>query len=146
MERRAPYFCWVRRHGEKTMIIEADLIKDVVLLIDKNYQVVDGFKVEGPTTYECEGDIAYYTYRSYLTLPGYCAVCGKPIEEIHTSCTSSGGFHAYVGAKDVAEIPDLHKAEQRSIPLVKIRFEDLDFFLEPDNLFGVDQTRQAFLV
>lgn len=128
------------------MQVEVDLLNEVVLLINRDHEVIDAFKVRGKTIHEAPEGIAFYTFRSYLTPPELCAVCGRPVEQLDEPCTSSGGFHAFVGLSDDAPILPLHRAEARSLPLVQIHFEDLPFWLEPDNLFPIDQITKTLVV
>ena len=128
------------------MQYRVDLVKEIVLLIAPDHCVVDAFLAEGRTTRTCHQPVAFYTYRSLLTLPGHCLLCGRPLEDAGQACVSSGGFHAFVGS-DVAAVPHPgHLAENRSAPFVKIHFEDLDFYLEADHLFPADDIAIAMPV
>lgn len=123
-----------------------DLVKEVVLLINPQYEVVDAFQAEGRTRHLCNQAIAFYTYRSHLTLPEHCLICGKHAEEFQTACPSSGGFHAFVGLPEHNHIPSGHHAVNRSAPFVAIRFQDLEFYLERDYLFPAEEIAEALSV
>lgn len=128
------------------MQYKVDLVKEVVLLIAPDHQVVDAFLAEGRTSRTCPHPVAFYTYRSLLTLPGHCLLCAKTSDDIDQPCVSSGGFHAFVGLED-AEVPHPgHLAKNRSAAFVKIHFEDLDFFLERDHLFPAEDIAEAMPV
>lgn len=128
------------------MQVEVDLLNDVVLLINRDYEVLDAFRTRGRTLHDAPDHVAFYTFRSYLTPPGLCAVCGRNESEINEACSSSGGFHAFVGLPEDAAILPMHRSEARNMPLVTIRFEDLPFWLEPDNLFPIDQISKTMVV
>lgn len=117
------------------MRYEVDLLNEVVLLIDADFKVVDAFKAEGKTSRYCAHQVSYYAYRKSLTLPEHCLMCGKPVEDYRTPCFTSGGFHAFVGLQDNTGLPQGHLVENRSVPYTRITFEELDFFLERDQLF-----------
>ncbi len=128
------------------MIYQADLINEVVLLLDATYNVVDAFAVDGKCEHESLLPAAYYTYRSLLTQPGFCCLCGKPVKAVEAPCTGRGGTHAFAGILDRKDVPDIYKADFRNIPLQQIRFEELSFFVEADNLFAADQIRKPVVV
>jgi hypothetical protein len=128
------------------MQVEVDLLNDVALLVNREYEVLDAFRVRGRTQHEAAPGVVFFTFRSYLTPPSQCAVCGRTVEEVNEPCTSSGGFHAFVGVSEDAEILPLHRAEARNMPLVRIHFEDLPFWVEPDNLFPIDQISKRMVV
>lgn len=118
---------------------EADLIHDVVLLINHEQEVVDAFEVRGKTRHPGSPTVTHYTYRSLLTPEGYCAVCGNTVDQQQKPCTSSGGFHAFVGMENEPLLDPRHKVESRSLPLHTLVFEEFRFWVEPDNLFPIDQ-------
>ncbi len=121
------------------MICEVDLISEVVLLVSPQREVADAFLARGKTTHRCLRPVSHYTYRSLLSPPGVCCLCGRGLAQREEPCVSSGGYHAFVGVADRHDVPELHKAERRSAPVVKISYDEFDFFLEADNLFPIDQ-------
>jgi len=120
------------------MRYRVDLIDEVVLLVDRAFQVRDAFHANGPTDHDSPYPAAFYTYRGLLTLPGVCALCGQPAAEALTQpCVSSGGYHSIAGADE--SVPQGHRAESRSLILRALHYDDLTFFVEADNLFPIDQ-------
>ncbi len=128
------------------MIVHVDLVDEIVILVDGEMCVRDAFAARGITRHECDDAICRYTYRSLLIQPGSCAVCGVAREELTRRCTSSGGYHAFVGLTDRDPIPREHRAESRSISLVQLRYDELVFFVAADNLFDIAEIRQAMIV
>jgi len=127
------------------MIYEVDLLNEVVLLIDGDFNVVDAFPADGLTQRTCALPVEWYTYRSLVTPPGICALCGVGPDSIDQHCVSSGGFHAFTSSPNL-EIPREHKAENRNLPLRTLAFEDLQFYLEADNLFPVQDIQKTMVV
>jgi len=128
------------------MQYKVDLVKEVVLLIAPDHRVVDAFMAEGRTTHTCGEPVGFYTYRSLLTLPGHCLLCGRQVNQADQACVSSGGFHAFTGLEE-ADVPHPgHLAQNRNAPFVKIHFQDLDFYLETDHLFPADEIAVAMPV
>lgn len=131
---------------EATLIIEVDLLQEVILLIDEQYQVRDAFMAQGRTRHETQYPVSFYAYRKMLTPVGHCAVCGYTLDQINEPCSSSGGFHAFVGVAEDPNIPAEHKAENRNLPLQKITYDEFSFFIEPDNLFPIHGISQGMQV
>ena len=128
------------------MQIEVDVINDVVLLVDKNMAVLDAFPARGITRYTTQAPVHFYVYRSMLAQPGSCAVCGYAVARMNEHCSSSGGFHAFVGVDDDADIPAQHKAANRSLPLHMLTYDELVFYVVPDNLFEIDRPQKGMIV
>ncbi|CAM2008585.1 hypothetical protein [Acanthopleuribacter pedis] len=120
-----------------TQTLHIDVYNDVVLLVDADGDVLDAFNARGRTDHPLTEGVTHYTLRSLITLPGHCAVCGREISERNTACTSSGGFHAFVGLDDHPDLPEQHKARARSLALARLHYEDLDFYVEQDQLFPI---------
>lgn len=120
------------------MQIEVDLLDEVVLLVDGQYQVRDAFIAKGITRHECPYPVTHYTYRKLLTPAGYCCVCGYQPDQLEEPCSASGGFHAFVGAEEDPYIPDQHKVSARSLAVHRITYDEFDFYIEPDNLFPIE--------
>jgi len=125
--------------------LEVDLVNETVLLVDEGLAVRDAFLARGVTRHVCDGAVRFYTYRSLLTLPGFCVVCGRPVEEIGEPCSSSGGFHAFAGLSR-GDVPDGHLAEDRALEISAIRYDELAFFVERDNLFPITEIAGALRV
>ncbi|CAM2068027.1 hypothetical protein SCOR_21825 [Sulfidibacter corallicola] len=121
------------------MLLQVDLYQEVVLLLGASLEVVDAFQARGKTRHQTLPSVRFYTYRSLLTLPGHCAVCGKSLDAIGEPCSSSGGFHAFVGLDGDETVPEQHKARARSLSLAMLQFEDLSFYVESDNVFKIDE-------
>ena len=121
------------------MQVHVDLIDEVVFLVDESFAVRDAFRAVGKTVHESEYPASFYTYKSLLTMPGYCCVCGSDLGHIGKPCVSSGGFHAFAGVAKRTDVADQHKAEHRSLELRTLRYEELVFFVESDNLFPISQ-------
>lgn len=121
------------------MIVKADLLGEVVLLIDSTYAVRDAFESRGPTEHHTDYPVTFYTYRSHLTMPGYCCVCGVGLDELHKPCTSSGGFHAFAGMADDPNFPPMHRVENRSLDILALTYDEMAFYIERDNLFPITQ-------
>lgn len=128
------------------MIVEVDLINEVVLLVNQGLEVLDAFRADGRTRKTIELPILHYTYRSLLVLPGFCAVCGRSTEERDLHCSSSGGFHAFVGISDDPSVPEQHKAEQRDLVLRTLRYDELTFYVMGENLFPIDEITETLIV
>lgn len=128
------------------MKFKVDLLREVVLLIGPTHQVVDAFAAEGITIHECSAPVSFYTYRSLLTLPFHCLVCGRSADAQKEACPSSGGFHAFVGLEPDFQIDPGHRAENRSAPFLTLQFEDLQFFLESDHLFPAEEIMEVLSV
>ncbi len=128
------------------MIYQVDLLNEVVLLIDEDMNVVDAFAADGRTEHPCSLPVRYYTYRSLVTPPGICALCGVGPEKLDQPCVSSGGFHAFTGGDQLENVPDLHKAENRSLPLTTLNYDELRFYLEADNLFPAEDIQKTLVV
>ena len=128
------------------MLLEVDLIEDVVLLINRQFQVVDGFEVRGATTHQSQSEPAFYTYRSLLTPVGACCLCGRPTEEVSKPCISSGGYHAFPGLPAGSDIDRGHRAEQRNLPLHALAYDEFVFYVEHDNLFPIGQIQKGYQV
>lgn len=116
-----------------------DVYNDVVLLVDAGGEVLDAFNARGQTEHPLSEGVTHYTLRSLVTLPGHCVVCGREVSERDTPCTSSGGFHAFVGLDDDPNLPEQHKARARSVAVKALHFEDLDFYIEQDQLFPITE-------
>lgn len=128
------------------MLVEVDALNQVILLLDAELQVRDAFLARGITRHECPYPVRFYTYRSLLTPAGSCAVCGYPLDRIAEPCSSSGGFHAFVGVAEIDEIPAQHKVENRSLDLLTLRYDEFAFFCERDNLFPLPGADAPFEV
>lgn len=128
------------------MLYRVDVINEVILLLDGKNQVVDAFKADGITEHQSTLPITSYTYRSLVTPPGRCCMCGAETDALATPCASNGGYHAFVGMAEEPGFPPLHKAEQRSVPLVTLSYDDLRFYVEPDNLFPAEEIAQPMAV
>jgi len=128
------------------MQYEVDVINEVVLLVDGAANVVDVFQARGPTIHECPYPATHYTYRSLLTAPGQCVLCGRGVAELVQACVSSGGFHAFAGLDPEAAIPSGHRAENRNLPVCRIAYDEFTFFLEADNLFPASDIRRVLSV
>lgn len=128
------------------MIIKADLLGEVVLLIDADLKVRDAFESRGPTEHHTQYPVTHYTYRSLLTLPGFCCVCGNGLDALQQPCTSSGGFHAFAGMTDDPHLPDAHKVENRSLDILALAYDELHFYIERDNLFPITQISEPMNV
>lgn len=120
-------------------MLSVDLYHDVVLLANAAGDVVDAFAAQGRTEHPLPAGVTHYTLRSLITLPGTCAVCGRHADQRAEHCTSSGGFHAFVGMDADADLPEQHKARARSLAIVCLRYDDLDFYIEQDNLFPITE-------
>ncbi len=116
-----------------------DVYNDVVLLANAAADVVDAFAVQGRTEHPLPDGVTHYTLRSLITLPGTCAVCGRGAEQRTEACSSSGGFHAYVGMDADPDLPEQHKARARSLAIVRLKYDDLAFYIEQDNLFPITE-------
>lgn len=127
------------------MLYKVDLINEVVLLIDKELKVVDAFPANGPTERTCEHPVSYYTYRSLVVPPGVCALCGVGPEDLEKHCVSSGGCHAFT-AGSPPSVPQEHLAENRSLPLTVLTYDELRFYLEADNLFPAQDIQKTLVV
>lgn len=121
------------------MQLQVDLIQNVVLLIDRDYQVRDAFMVKGVTDHATPYPVHFYTYRSLLTQAGECVLCGRTTDAYLEPCVSSGGYHAFAGAEDDPNLPLGHHASQRSVALHALHYDDMTFYVEADNLFPIDQ-------
>ncbi len=128
------------------MLYQVDVLRDVVLLIDAHMSVVDAFDAAGETSHQCEWPVQFYTYRSLLIGPGYCLLCGTELSGRNQACTSSGGYHAFVGCADREDLPDGHKVEHRNLPVCALTFDEFTFYLERDNLFSADEIRKPMVV
>ncbi len=128
------------------MLVEVDALNQVILLLDGELQVRDAFLARGITQHESPYPVRFYTYRSFLTPAGHCAVCGFPLERINEPCSSSGGYHAFTGIADLEEVPAQHKVENRSLALLTLRYDEFEFFLESDNLFPIPGADEPFEV
>lgn len=119
------------------MKVQVDLVKEVVLLIGSDFNICDAFAVQGKVEHEAPEGSVYYTYRSHLVAEGACLLCGVGPQELEKPCTSRQGFHAFVGAGP--EVPALHRAEAWDLPVIRLAYEELNFFLERDHLFPVEE-------
>ena len=128
------------------MIYEVDLVADVVLLLDRDLAVVDGFPVAGKTRHHGDGQARFYTYRSLLTPAGHCCLCGKGVALIGTPCVSSGGFHAFAGLPSGDPEAERHRVEHRSLVVRKLHYEEWVFYVEQDNLWPVSQIQKGLEV
>ncbi len=128
------------------MIIEVDLIDEVVLLLDGDLAVVDAFRARGATRHEAPSSVRFYTFRGLLIMPGSCAVCGYSLDRIGERCSSSGGFHAFTGVDDNSDVPEGHKAGNRSLTLHALTYDELVFYVVPDNLFPIDDAASSLIV
>ena len=129
-----------------TLIYKADLINEVILLLDARYQVIDAFAVDGKTEHDTEVLAEWYVYRSQLTASGACVLCGASPDKIHEPCVSSGGFHAFCGVADDPSIPEGHKVENRSVAVHMLTFDEFQFYIEADNVFSADEIIQPMIV
>lgn len=128
------------------MIYEVDLVRDIVFLIDGELRVTDAFAVAGKTRYHSSYPVCFYTYKSLITTPGFCCLCGRPVEQKVSPCASVDGFHAFVGVHDRKDVEEGHQAGFRALPIKRISYEDLDFFLEADNLFPIEEIQKPMAV
>lgn len=116
-----------------------DLYNDVVLLANAAGDVVDAFAVQGKTEHPLPAGVTHYTLRSLITLPGSCAVCGRSADQRGEHCTSSGGFHAFVGMDEDPSLAEEHKARARALAITRLNYDDLAFYIEQDNLFPITE-------
>ncbi len=128
------------------MLIEVDLVDQIVLLLDKDMKVRDAFQARGKTSHETDFSVTAYTYRSFLTMPGFCFLCGMAQEDWQERCVSSSGYHAFVGLNPDADLPEGHRAENRNVAMVEIVYDEFRFFVEPDNLFPLEKPAEPFAV
>ena len=128
------------------MQYEVDVISEVVLLVDGAGAVVDAFQARGRTIHQSNLPITHYTYRSLLTAPGHCVLCGRVVAEWEQTCVSSGGFHAFAGLDETTPVVPGHRAENRDLPLCHISYDEFTFFLEADNLFSAAEIRLSLTV
>lgn len=128
------------------MIYEVDLVGDIVFLIDGALRVTDAFAVKGKTRHQSGYPAAFYTYKSLITAPGSCCLCGRPMEERLTPCVSVDGFHALVGVRDRQDIEEGHKAGSRALPIKRISYDEFEFYLEADNLFPIEEIQKPMAV
>lgn len=121
------------------MLLDIDVNDEVILVLDGLHHVVDAFRAKGITKREVPNSATAYTYRSLLTPPGSCAVCGRKPDAMDEPCSSSGGFHAFAGVAHIPEIPDQHKLEHRALAMTELVFQEFTFYVEPDNLFPISE-------
>jgi len=121
----------------------ADLVDEVLFLIDREYRIVDGFHVVGPTEFRTDTDPAFYTYRSHLLAPGQCALCGNDTGVLPQACVSRQGYHAFVG---VATVPREHRAEMWNVDVVRLETEGGVFYVDRENLFPISEIVEGWQV
>ena len=128
------------------MRYQVDVCHEIVLLINPRMEVVDAFQAVGDTSHECPFPVSHYTYRGLLTLPGNCVLCGGTPEAVTRPCNSSGGYHAFVGCTDNPEVPPGHRAEDRSLALHALSYDEFTFYVEADNLFPIQEISKPLMV
>jgi hypothetical protein len=133
------------------MHVQLDALNQVALIVAADYTILDAFEVRGRTLRQIPEGASHYTFRSY-TVPAYhCMLCGRSVEQISESCTSRQGFHAFVGdfppppapgepiSQAGSDVPPMHRAPAWDLPILSLRFEDLCFYVERDNLFVIEE-------
>lgn len=133
------------------MHVQLDALNQVALILAADYTILDAFEVRGRTRREIPAGASHYTFRSYTVPALHCMLCGRTVEQVSESCTSRQGFHAFVGVFPGTEdswerpdtgretVPPLHRAQAWDLPIIPLRFEDLNFYVERDNLFAIEE-------
>ncbi len=127
------------------MQVIADVISEVILLIDAEHQVLGGFPAQGPTRFEVPNQTLFYTYKRLVLWPGQCALCHVGVDSVHSQCVSRSGQHAIVQGEDF-DLDHSSCASAWAVSLVMLKVEDLIMYVTSDNLFPIDEISQPLVV
>ncbi|MCB1042099.1 MAG: hypothetical protein KDC35_04120 [Acidobacteria bacterium] len=117
------------------MRVVVDVLKETVVIVDKDGIVLDGFEASGITRREVPDDARYYTYKRHLIWSGQCALCHLGSDQLDQVCVSRSGYHAIVDPPDSVEA--MHRASAWDLSLHMIRAEDLVVYVSPDNMYSI---------